>query len=41
MSGLSGDKFLLNILLIIENKFSKAGYHNINTTKYGDTLVSK
>ena len=35
---LSGWKgfFLNNFFLIIENKFSKAGYHNSNVIKYGD-----
>ena len=28
---------LFIIFLIIENKFSYAGYHNIHATKYGDT----
>ena len=30
-------EFLFIIFLIIENKFSYAGYHNIHATKYGDT----
>jgi len=36
LSALVGE-FLFIIFLIIENKFSYAGYHNIHATKYGDT----
>ena len=34
---ISGDFPNLNFLMI-ENKFSKQGYHNNNTIKYGDIL---